>query len=148
MNKTRLAVIAVVVLIGVALWFIWAPTFLPVKDRPGERIYITAKQAKQWAKDKPLAFVQLSFPTCPFCIAAGPAIEKLVAEYDLHLAYVDIKQPENEFFADEMDLQATPTIWAFYNGEPVGPPIVGNVGEDAFREFFLKHMEATGQFSE
>lgn len=132
-------IIGLAIIVGV--WSVWAEDNGPVKDQPGKRIYITADQAMEWVKNKPVAFLQLSWPGCPACQAAGPAIEKLVAEYNLHLAYVDISKRENEWLADYMNVQSTPTIWAFHNGEPVGPPIIGNVGEERFREFFLRHLQ-------
>lgn len=138
-SKVLWAVVGVLVVAGV--WSVWASEFGPVRDQPGKRIYISADQAMEWVKNKPVAFVQLSWPGCPACQAAGPAIESLVAEYNLHLAYVDIYQSNNRWLADQMNVQSTPTIWAFKNGEPVGPPVVGNVGEEGFRTFFLRYLE-------
>lgn len=140
----RWLVIAVVVLVVGGLAVVWAQDFLPVRDQPGKRIYLNANQAMKWVEDKPLAFLQLSWKACPSCIAAGPAIEKLVAEYDLHLAYVDIRERGNEWLADEFNLQATPSIYPFKDGKLAGPPIVGNVGEERFREFFLRYLESDG----
>lgn len=133
--------IAIAVLIVAGIASVWARDYLPVKDQPGKRIYITANQAVKWVEKKPVAFLQLSWSQCPACIAAGPAIEKLVAEYDLHLAYVDIRERGNEWIAEEYRLQSTPSIYPFKDGKLAGPPIVGNVGEDGFREFFLKYLE-------
>lgn len=142
-DKKTWPVLLVCGAIIVLLAAIWIPELLPerIVDQPGTRINMSAKAAMEWVKDKPVAFVQLSFPACPACQAASPTLEKLIAEYELHAAYVDIKQPENMWLAEKMNLEATPTIWAFHYGEPVGPPVVGNIGEDAFRAFFLKHLE-------
>lgn len=139
---SRWLLIALAVFIVGGLAVVWAQDFLPVRDQPGKRIYISANQAMKWLENKEVAFLQLSFKTCPYCIAAGPTIEKLVAEYNLHLAYVDIRERGNEWIANELALPGTPAIYPFKNGELVGPPIVGNVGEEAFREFFLRYLES------
>lgn len=57
-------------------------------------------------------------------------------ELELDLVKVDITKEENQWLAQELKLQATPTVWAFIQGRAVSPPLVGFLGEEGYREAF------------
>lgn len=69
LNGRVIGILVAVLIVG-GLASVWARDYLPVRDNPGTRIYITANQAMKWLEDKPVAFLQLSFPECPSCQAA------------------------------------------------------------------------------
>lgn len=59
-----------------------------------------------------------------------------MSEMGLNIVKVDVTLPENQWLVQELNLEATPTIWAFIDGRAVGPPLVGFLGEAGYRDVF------------
>lgn len=107
-----------------------------VHAESGVMIKMTTAQVEEWLEDKSLAFVEFYSPECSACQMAEPVLKKLVAEKNLNFAYVDVRYPENRGMMSRLGVNATPTIIVFANGRVVEAPVVGFLGEAAYRDFF------------
>ncbi len=107
-----------------------------VQAEPGLMAKMTGAQAEQWVQGKELAFVEFFSPECSACMIAEPVLTKLVAEKELNFAAVDVRYPENRELMAKLGVNATPTIVVYSNGRVVEAPVVGFIGEPAYRDFF------------
>lgn len=122
-----------------ALWMSAAAVATPAAEAAEENGTLTAMSADDfvtWMQGKPLAFVELYDPQCPYCRMAEPVLARLAQEMGLEIVKVDITRAENEWLARELRLDGTPTVWAFIDGRAVRPPLVGFLGEDGYRHAF------------
>lgn len=112
-----------------------------VHAEAGTMVKMTTDQVREWVRDKRLAFVEFYSPECSACQMAEPVLKELVAELGLDFAYVDVRYPTNHDMMQELGVTATPTIFVFSGGEVVEGPVVGFLGEEAYREFFGEMLD-------
>ncbi|MBN2907475.1 MAG: thioredoxin [Rhodobacteraceae bacterium] len=58
-------------------------------------------------------------PWCGPCKALGPALEKAVTEAGGRVRMVKVNVDENQQIAAQLRIQSIPTVYAFFNGQPV-----------------------------
>lgn len=114
----------------------WMGERATVSAEPGVMTKMTAQQFQEFVKDSDIVFMEYYSPECSACQMAAPVLNKLVSEMDLTFAYIDIRYKQNQELAAELGVYATPTVFAFVNGEPVGEPLVGFAGEEGYRAYF------------
>ena len=63
--------------------------------------------------------VQFWAPWCGPCKQLGPLLEKVVAAVKGKVKMVRINIDENQQIAQQMRVQSVPTVYGFFNGQPV-----------------------------
>ena len=86
--------------------------------------------------------VQFWAPWCGPCKQLGPLLEKVVAAAKGKVKMVRINIDDNQQIAQQMRVQSVPTVYGFFNGQPVDG-FAGAQPESAVKQFIDK-LAATG----
>ncbi|NBP49410.1 MAG: thioredoxin, partial [Alphaproteobacteria bacterium] len=86
--------------------------------------------------------VQFWAPWCGPCKQLGPVLEKTVAAAKGKVKMVRINIDENQQIAQQMRVQSVPTVYGFFNGQPVDG-FAGAQPESTVKQFIDK-LAATG----
>ena len=87
--------------------------------------------------------VQFWAPWCGPCKQLGPLLEKVVAAAKGKVKMVRINIDENQQIAQQMRVQSVPTVYGFFNGQPVDG-FAGAQPESTLKQFTDKLMAAGG----
>ena len=87
--------------------------------------------------------VQFWAPWCGPCKQLGPLLEKVVAAAKGKVKMVRINIDENQQIAQQMRVQSVPTVYGFFNGQPVDG-FAGAQPESTLKQFLDKLMAAGG----
>ena len=87
--------------------------------------------------------VQLWAPWCGPCKQLGPLLEKVVAAAKGKVKMVRINIDENQQIAQQMRVQSVPTVYGFFNGQPVDG-FAGAQPESTLKQFIDKLVAAGG----
>ena len=87
--------------------------------------------------------VQFWAPWCGPCKQLGPLLEKVVAAAKGKVKMVRINIDENQQIAQQMRVQSVPTVYGFFNGQPVDG-FAGAQPESTLKQFIDKLVEAGG----
>ena len=87
--------------------------------------------------------VQFWAPWCGPCKQLGPLLEKVVAAAKGKVKMVRINIDENQQIAQQMRVQSVPTVYGFFNGQPVDG-FAGAQPESTLKEFIDKLVAAGG----
>jgi len=82
-------------------------------------------------------------PWCGPCKTLGPALEAAVQAAGGKVKMVKINVDENQSFAGQLRVQSIPTVFGFWQGQPVDA-FQGNVPQSRIDEFIKKLVEASG----
>ena len=85
--------------------------------------------------------VQFWAPWCGPCKQLGPLLEKVVAAAKGKVKMVRINIDENQQIAQQMRVQSVPTVYGFFNGQPVDG-FAGAQPESTLKQFIDKLVEA------
>ena len=91
---------------------------------------------------KPIV-VQFWAPWCGPCKQLGPLLEKVVAAAKGKVKMVRINIDENQQIAQQMRVQSVPTVYGFFNGQPVDG-FAGAQPESTLKQFVDKLVSAGG----
>ena len=87
--------------------------------------------------------VQFWAPWCGPCKQIGPLLEKVVAAAKGKVKMVRINIDENQQIAQQMRVQSVPTVYGFFNGQPVDG-FAGAQPESTLKQFIEKLLAAAG----
>jgi putative thioredoxin len=87
--------------------------------------------------------VQFWAPWCGPCKQIGPLLEKVVAAAKGKVKMVRINIDENQQIAQQMRVQSVPTVYGFFNGQPVDG-FSGAQPESTLKQFIDKLVAAGG----
>ena len=87
--------------------------------------------------------VQFWAPWCGPCKQLGPLLEKVVAAAKGKVKMVRINIDENQQIAQQMRVQSVPTVYGFFNGQPVDG-FAGAQPESTLKQFIDKLVAASG----
>ena len=87
--------------------------------------------------------VQFWAPWCGPCKQLGPLLEKVVAAAKGKVKMVRIDIDENQQIAQQMRVQSVPTVYGFFNGQPVDG-FAGAQPESTLKQFIDKLVAAGG----
>ena len=87
--------------------------------------------------------VQFWAPWCGPCKQLGPLLEKVVAAAKGKVKMVRINIDENQQIAQQMRVQSVPTVYGFFNGQPVDG-FAGAQPESTLKQFVDKLVAAGG----
>ena len=87
--------------------------------------------------------VQFWAPWCGPCKQLGPLLEKVVAAAKGKVKMVRINIDENQQIAQQMRVQSVPTVYGFFNGQPVDG-FAGAQPESTLKQFVDKMVAAGG----
>ena len=87
--------------------------------------------------------VQFWAPWCGPCKQFGPLLEKVVAAAKGKVKMVRINIDENQQIAQQMRVQSVPTVYGFFNGQPVDG-FAGAQPESTLKQFIDKLVAAGG----
>jgi putative thioredoxin len=87
--------------------------------------------------------VQFWAPWCGPCKQLGPLLEKVVAAAKGKVKMVRINIDENQQIAQQMRVQSVPTVYGFFNGQPVDG-FAGAQPESTLKQFIDKLVTAGG----
>jgi len=87
--------------------------------------------------------VQFWAPWCGPCKQLGPLLEKVVAAAKGKVKMVRINIDENQQIAQQMRVQSVPTVYVFFNGQPVDG-FAGAQPESTLKQFIDKLVAAGG----
>ena len=87
--------------------------------------------------------VQFWAPWCGPCKQLGPLLEKVVAAAKGKIKMVRINIDENQQIAQQMRVQSVPTVYGFFNGQPVDG-FAGAQPESTLKQFVDKLVAAGG----
>ena len=87
--------------------------------------------------------VQFWAPWCGPCKQLGPLLEKVVAAAKGKVKMVRINIDENQQIAQQMRVQSVPTVYGFFNGQPVDG-FAGAQPESTLKQFINKLVAAGG----
>ena len=87
--------------------------------------------------------VQFWAPWCGPCKQLGPLLEKVVAAAKGKVKMVRINIDENQQIAQQMRVQSVPTVYGFFNGQPVDG-FAGAQPESTLKHFIDKLVAAGG----
>ena len=87
--------------------------------------------------------VQFWAPWCGPCKQLGPLLEKVVAAAKVKVKMVRINIDENQQIAQQMRVQSVPTVYGFFNGQPVDG-FAGAQPESTLKQFIDKLVAAGG----
>jgi putative thioredoxin len=87
--------------------------------------------------------VQFWAPWCGPCKQLGPLLEKVVAAAKGKVKMVRINIDENQKIAQQMRVQSVPTVYGFFNGQPVDG-FAGAQPESTLKQFVDKLVAAGG----
>ena len=87
--------------------------------------------------------VQFWAPWCGPCKQLGPLLEKVVAAAKGKVKMVRINIDENQQIAQQMQVQSVPTVYGFFNGQPVDG-FAGAQPESTLKQFIDKLLAAGG----
>ena len=87
--------------------------------------------------------VQFWAPWCGPCKQLGPLLEKVVAAAKGKVRMVRINIDENQQIAQQMRVQSVPTVYGFFNGQPVDG-FAGAQPESTLKKFIDKLVAAGG----
>ena len=87
--------------------------------------------------------VQFWAPWCGQCKQLGPLLEKVVAAAKGKVKMVRINIDENQQIAQQMRVQSVPTVYGFFNGQPVDG-FAGAQPESTLKQFIDKLVAAGG----
>ena len=87
--------------------------------------------------------VQFWAPWCGPCKQLGPLLEKVVAAAKGKVKMVRINIDENQQIAQQMRVQSVPTVYGFFNGQPVDG-FAGAQPESTLKQFTDKLVAAGG----
>jgi putative thioredoxin len=87
--------------------------------------------------------VQFWAPWCGPCKQLGPLLEKIVAAAKGKVKMVRINIDENQQIAQQMRVQSVPTVYGFFNGQPVDG-FAGAQPESTLKQFVDKLIAAVG----
>ena len=87
--------------------------------------------------------VQFWAPWCGPCKQLGPLLEKVVAAAKGKVKMVRINIDENQKIAQQMRVQSVPTVYGFFNGQPVDG-FAGAQSESTLKQFVDKLVAAGG----
>jgi putative thioredoxin len=85
--------------------------------------------------------VQFWAPWCGPCKQLGPLLEKVVAAAKGKVKMVRVNIDENRQIAQQMQVQSVPTVYGFFNGQPVDG-FAGAQPESTLKQFIDKLVEA------
>jgi len=80
-------------------------------------------------------------PWCGPCKQLGPALEKVVREQGGAVSMAKVNLDENQELATALRIQSVPTVFAFFQGQPVDG-FQGALPESQIREFIAKVLKA------
>jgi len=80
---------------------------------------------------------------CGPCKTLGPLIEKVVTEAGGAVKLVKIDTEANQMLAQQMRIQSIPTVYAFYQGQPIDG-FMGALPESELKAFVEKLLTTTG----
>ena len=84
--------------------------------------------------------VQFWAPWCGPCKQLGPLLEKVVAAAKGKVKMVRINIDENQQIAQQMRVQSVPTVYGFFNGQPVDG-FAGAQPESTLKQFVDKLVQ-------
>ena len=87
--------------------------------------------------------VQFWAPWCGPCKQLGPLLEKVVAAAKGKVKMVRINIDENQQIAQQMRVQSVPTVYGFFNGQPIDG-FAGAQPESTLKQFIDKLVAAGG----
>ena len=87
--------------------------------------------------------VQFWAPWCGPCKQLGPLLEKVVAAAKGKVKMVRVNIDENQQIAQQMRVQSVPTVYGFFNGQPVDG-FAGVQPESTLKQFVDKLVAAGG----
>jgi putative thioredoxin len=87
--------------------------------------------------------VQFWAPWCGPCKQLGPVLEKVVAGAKGKVRMVRVNIDQNQQIASQMRVQSVPTVYAFFNGQPVDG-FAGAQPESAVKQFVQKLTALSG----
>ena len=87
--------------------------------------------------------VQFWAPWCGPCKQLGPLLEKVVAAAKGKVKMVRVNIDENQQIAQQMRVQSVPTVYGFFNGQPVDG-FAGAQPESTLKQFIDKLVAAGG----
>ena len=87
--------------------------------------------------------VQFWAPWCGPCKQLGPLLEKVVAAAKSKVKMVRVNIDENQQIAQQMQVQSVPTVYGFFNGQPVDG-FAGAQPESTLTQFIDKLVAAGG----
>jgi putative thioredoxin len=76
-------------------------------------------------------------PWCGPCKTLGPALEKAVTEANGAVRLVKVNVDENQEIARQLRIQSIPTVYAFFNGQPVDG-FMGAIPDSQVQQFVKK----------
>lgn len=86
-------------------------------------------------------------PWCGPCKTLGPILEKLTLEAKGAHILAKINLDENQPLAGQMGVQSIPTVFAFWQGQPING-FAGAIPESEIQKFLQQIYDATGQKAE
>ena len=84
-------------------------------------------------------------PWCGPCKTLGPALEAAVKEANGAVKMAKINVDENQMIAGQMRVQSIPTVYAFYQGQPIDG-FQGALPGSEIKAFVDRVIEAAGVF--
>ena len=87
--------------------------------------------------------VQFWAPWCGPCKQLGPLLEKVVVAAKGKVKMVRVNIDENQRIAQQMQVQSVPTVYGFFNGQPVDG-FSGVQPESTLKQFIDKLITASG----
>lgn len=115
-----------------------APTDV-IKDTDTQNFAVDVIEASQTTP----VIVDFWAPWCGPCKQLGPALEKVVTEAGGKVKMVKINVDENQQLAGQMRVQSIPTVYAFFQGQPVDG-FAGAQPESQLRQFVDKLSDMSG----
>lgn len=89
-----------------------------------------------------IVLVDFWAPWCGPCKQLAPILEKAVSKHQDKLILAKVNIDENAELAAQLRIQTIPTVYAFFNGQPIDA-FMGNMSEQKLEQFISKILELT-----
>ncbi|CAM4386969.1 thioredoxin family protein [Bacillus manliponensis] len=138
MNKKKYLIFSrlLVLILSIVFIFMYADLkFVNAEDQKGETIELDNQAMKNVINSNEDTFVYFYQPTCSFCIEAALILDEILKEKDITLYRIDISKESNLKAWDQYEINGTPSIIKFRDGNEVNR-IEGLTDKEAYIMFF------------
>lgn len=99
---------------------------------------LTSQDFQQYVLDSEgIVFVEFFASWCPHCQAFAPEYAQISENLGNQAAFYQVEIDQSRGLADAYNIDAIPTIYVFYNGQPVDE-LVGAQPQQVFEEIIQK----------